>query len=341
MAVVIDPNYAELFKENGRPFGEYSSDLATFRIQANANMSSISQALPYPEGMQETTHSTTSADGTSFAIHRFLPKPVREEDKSSRHRAVVFAFGGGMISGSVEVARGVIAALAQRSHTQVFAPEYRIAPEHPAPAGIEDVYATVEWLQANAERFDVDPGRIVLFGLSAGGGVVAGTALMARDKGLTPRLAGQCLRYPMLDDRTTMAESDPRSKYLTWPASTNEMGWKYYLGGRKGHASTGLGKILEWLASIATGKKAGGNIPPYAVPARAKDLRGLPPTHIGVGGLDLFKDEDAAYAEALAKADVGVEFHMYPGVPHGFEAIPPIKIGEELWHNEARWIMKF
>ncbi|KAI0384451.1 Alpha/Beta hydrolase protein [Hypomontagnella monticulosa] len=329
MALVIDPNYAELFKEeDGSPFGTYdSTDLAVFRTAIDANMIAMSQALPEPEGIQESTYSTTSLDGTPLEIFRFVPQSVHDDSKppSSRlDRALIFAFGGGMVAGSVQGMHRFITTLAHRSQTQVFAPQYRLAPEHPAPAGIEDVYTTIQWVQAGAARFDIDPARIVLFGISAGGGIVASAALMARDKGLTHPIAGQCLRYPMLDDRTTMEEGDPRERYLTWTPAMNEMGWRCYLGGKRG-GEAGAGK----------------GIPAYAVPARAENLRGLPPAHIGVGSLDLFRDEDAAYAAALARADVGVEFHLYPGVPHCFEVLPSIKMGGELWDNEVRWIMKF
>ncbi|OTA54628.1 hypothetical protein K449DRAFT_377269 [Hypoxylon sp. EC38] len=329
MGVIIDPEYADIIEKLGDPPEGTITDVMAIRNWADTLVAKSSQDVPWPEGMQESTHSTISTDGTTFDIHRFLPLSVQEDTKAAPNRAVIFVFGGGMISGSVEASRGFIAMLAQMSQTQVFAPQYRIAPEHPYPAGIEDVYSTVEWLQSNAQCFNVDPARIIVFGQSAGGALAAGVALMARDKGLEPPVAGQCLRYPMLDDRTTVDESDPRVKYMTWTPPFNDMGWKYYLGGKE-----------KW-------ERTEGSIPYYAAPGRAGALHNLPPAHIGVSSLDLFKDEDMAYAARLAAADIAVEFHLYPGVPHGFDGphglvgFPAMKLGKELWENEARWIMKF
>ncbi|KAI1460030.1 Alpha/Beta hydrolase protein [Annulohypoxylon moriforme] len=327
MGIVVDPEYAQVLAKSAGQSGDNITDILAIRKWSNALIDAASKAVPYPEGMQESTHSTTSPDGTSLQITRFLPLSVRKEEEEVE-RAVIFVFGGGMISGTVSVSRGFIAAVAENSHTQVFAPQYRIAPEHPYHAGVDDVYATVQWLQSHATDFDVDPARIVIMGQSAGGGVAAGVALMARDRGLNPPLAGQCLRYPMLDDRTWYPESDPRNKYWTWSVAANDMGWTYYLGGLKKE------------------DRNDENVPCYAVPARAKDLRGLPPTQIGVGSLDLFKDENLDYAARLVKADVGVEFHLYPGMPHGFDGphgftgVPAMRFTNEMWEDEARWIRK-
>lgn len=356
MGIVVDPEYESILAKSKGQSGENITDILAIRAWSNALIDAASKAVPYPEGMQESVHPTTSLDGTPLQITRFLPQSVREEEeveeqqldveatdpnratdkedkgkgkgKGAPKRAVIFVFGGGMISGTVEVSRGFIAAVAENSYTQVFAPQYRIAPEHPYHAGVDDVYATILWLQANAHTFDVDPARIIIMGQSAGGGVAAGVALMARDKGLDPPLAGQCLRYPMLDDRTWYPESDPRNKYWTWSVAANDMGWTYYLGGLKKE------------------DRNEETVPCYAVPARANDLRGLPPTQIGVGSLDLFKDENLDYAARLVKADVGVEFHLYPGMPHGFDGphgftgVPAMRFTNEMWEDEARWIMK-
>ncbi|KAK7738972.1 hypothetical protein SLS62_011339 [Diatrype stigma] len=160
-----------------------------------------------PSKAKETTPPVTSLDGSStITVTRFLPESV---------------------------ARNVIAHDAEVSQTQFFAVEYRVAPEHPFPAAVEDVFATVVWLQGSAAQFGVDPARIILTGLSAGGGVAAGAALIARDKGLDPPVAAQVLRYAMLDDRTAIDESSPLSPYLTWTVAQNDMGWKTYLGERE------------------------------------------------------------------------------------------------------------
>lgn len=207
-------------------------DFDPFLMRARINnvTKSASDALPWPEGLEESTFQATSLDGSTFNVHRFVPKLVIET-ASTTVRAIVFAFGGGMVAGNVEVFRGFIATLAEMSGTQVFAPEWRIAPENPYPAGVEDVYSTTVWLQSKATEFSVDPARIVLFGISAGGAVSAGAALMARDKGLSPPPAGLCLRYPMLDDQAYLDKTSPRYEKLGFSNGVNDFCWKTYMGG--------------------------------------------------------------------------------------------------------------
>lgn len=118
--------------------------------------------------------------------------------------------------------------------------EYRKAPEHRFPAAVEDVFSTVVWLQDNTTTLNVDPARIILYGPSAGGGVAAGAVLMARDKGLNPPVAGQVLKYPMIDDRTTISENSPLFPHLLWTPARNDMGWKAYLGKERGEAHFSL-----------------------------------------------------------------------------------------------------
>lgn len=208
--------------------------------------------------------------------------------------------GGGFVSCTVdtfapEMARAVVA-----QGVQHFGVDYPLAPERAAPVAVEDCYAALAWLSAHAREMHVDPARIVLYGDSAGGGVAAGTALMARDAGLEPPLAKQVLVYPMLDDRTRYPEEWPGRPFLTWKAEDNVLGWDAYVGADK------------------RGREDA-DVSVYAAPGRAEDLSGLPSTYIDVGGLDLFKVENLRFAQRLAEADVEVEFHLYPGVPHGFE----------------------
>ncbi len=159
---------------------------------------------------------------------------------------------------------------------------------------LDDCYAALRWLSEHAEEHGIDPARIAVMGDSAGGGLAAATVLMARDGRLHPPVAKQILVYPMLDDRTRTA-SPALTPFLTWRASDNVLAWDAYLGGPgyEGSADT--------------------------VPARAESLAGLPSTYMDVGGVDLFRDECAVYAARLAQQDVETEFHLFPGVPHGFE----------------------
>ena len=174
--------------------------------------------------------------------------------------------------------------------------QYRLAPETPYPGPLDDCYAGLAWVHRNADELGVDPGRIGIGGQSAGAGLAAGLALLARDRGEVP-VAFQLLIYPMLDDRQitpSSAWSDP-----IWPPSANAYGWTAYLGDRKG----------------------GPDVEPYAAPARATDLAGLPPTLIAVGAIDGFSDEDIDYAVRLRHAGVPVDLHVYAGAPHGFEGL--------------------
>jgi acetyl esterase/lipase len=205
-----------------------------------------------------------------------------------------------MVSCTVEIFAPEMARAVVAQGVQHFAVDYPLAPEHKAPAAVEDCYAALEWLSAHAKEMHIDPSRIVIYGDSAGGGLAAGTSLMARDRGLNPPVAKQVLIYPMIDDRTHYPADWPGMPFLTWKAEDNVLGWDAYLGADK------------------RGREDA-DVSVYAAPARAKDLTGLPSTYIDVGGLDLFKQENMDFARRLVEADVEVEFHLYPGLPHGFE----------------------
>lgn len=174
--------------------------------------------------------------------------------------------------------------------------DYRVAPENRHPIPVEDCYAALIWLHSQAKDLGVDNSRITIVGLSAGGGLAAGVSLMARDRGLNPPIAKQILECPMLDDRNTVA--DPKlMPFVSWSWDDNWTGWNALLGGEPGSDS----------------------VSEYAAPARAGNLTGLPETYIDVGTLDVFAKEDEAFARRLEEAGVRVEWHLYGGVPHGFE----------------------
>lgn len=175
--------------------------------------------------------------------------------------------------------------------------EYRLAPEHPFPTPPEDCYTALEWL---ARQPDIDAGRIAIGGQSAGGGLAAALALLAKERGeIRPVL--QLLSYPMLDDRTTTRTDIDMRRLRIWSPGSNQFGWRAYLG----HAT------------------ADGNVPPLAAPARYDDLSGLPPAWIGVGTNDLFHDEDVTYARRLQRAGVACTLRVVPGAYHNFDSIEP------------------
>lgn len=179
--------------------------------------------------------------------------------------------------------------------------EYRLAPEHPAPAGVEDCYAGLLWAVSQASAWGVDPDKIIIGGGSGGGGLAAGVALMARDKGEV-NLFAQCLIYPMIDDRNTTVSSQQYTEGHghIWPRESNTFAWNALLG--EGHADRD-------------------DISPYVVPARAVDLSGLPTTYIDVGSAEVFRDEDIKYALRLLEAGVQTELHVWRGGYHGYDTL--------------------
>jgi len=216
--------------------------------------------------------------------------------------AVLHIHGGGYISGVPALMFGPMRTLSSQLDCLVVSVDYRLAPWTPFPGALEDNHAALGWLHANAESLSIDPARIAVMGDSAGGGHAAMLAIAARDRGQYP-LAFQVLVYPMLDDRTgTIRQpSSPDMGALMWTASANMFGWTSLLGMPAGFAS-----------------------PPYgAVPARVDDLAGLPPAWIGVGSLDLFHDEDIAYARRLKAAGVPVTLELVPGAYHAFDMLVP------------------
>ncbi|MFN4002424.1 alpha/beta hydrolase [Microcella sp.] len=238
-------------------------------------------------------------DGVTVRVHR--PAVM---DAGARHPAVLHLHGGGLIIGSATQGDPLCRRLADELGAVAISVDYRMPPEHPYPTPLDDAYAALQWLAAQP---DVDPTRIAVIGESAGGGLAASLALMARDRGEIA-LAGQVLAYPMLDDRTdSPAAAHPRMLRL-WNGPSNRLGWGMYLGaGTAGPAATPLDAAeLE-----------------RAVPARRTDLSGLPPTWIGVGTLDLFHSEDVEYARRLTAAGVPTELHVIAGAYHGFDASEP------------------
>lgn len=203
--------------------------------------------------------------------------------------ALLWIHGGGYVIGSAaqddDLCRGYVAAL----DAVVAAVDYRLAPEHPYPAALEDCHSVLTWL---AGLPGVDRNRVAIGGASAGGGLAAALAFLARDRGeVTPVL--QVLSYPMLDDRTVDPALD-KPGFRLWNAASNRIGWTSYLGGAD---------------------------PATAVPARRDDLAGLPPAWIGVGTLDLFHGENLAYAAGLDAAGVRCQVHEVPGAFHGFDRV--------------------
>ena len=230
-------------------------------------------------------------DGQSIKARLFAPYP---KSHASPIPTLVYFHGGGFTIGSIQTHNVLCRELARIGQCAVISVDYRLAPEYPYPTPLEDCYAGLAWVHQNAESLGIDATRIGIGGASAGAGLAAGLALLARDRG-DLSVAFQLLIYPMIDDRQITVSStwsDP-----IWSPAANTFGWTAYLGDKKGTS----------------------DVEPYAAPARATDLSGLPPTLISVGALDGFSDEDIDYAVRLRHAGVAVELHVYPGAPHGFD----------------------
>jgi acetyl esterase/lipase len=216
--------------------------------------------------------------------------------------AILYIHGGGHVSGSVPAFRKDMCRYAYHTQTPVFAPGYRLAPEYPHPKALEDVLAALAFLVAHGEDLRIDPTRIGILGVSAGGGLAVAAALMTRKMSLEPAPKKLVLVAPMLDDKTKLEEGSTVREHLTWTERHNQIAWTAYKGGDV----AGSGLETETRCT-------------FVAPARAGDMRGLPSTYIDVGGLDLFRRECMEFAEKLASADVEVEFHLYPGVPHAWD----------------------
>jgi acetyl esterase/lipase len=243
------------------------------------------------EGVEISKVYATGADG-----RRVMLRVARPQGLQAPAPALLWVHGGGLVIGSTKQDLAVITRFAKRLGIVVAAVEYRLAPGCPYPAAIDDCYTALKWVHANASSLGILPERIAVGGASAGGGLAASLAHMAHDRGEIT-LAYQLLIYPMLDDRSALLTDLPHQALLTWTAQHNRFGWESYLGQPVGQAT----------------------VPPYAVPGRREDLSGLPPAWVGVGTLDLFYEEDVAYAESLKRHGVPCELIVVEGAFHGFD----------------------
>ena len=292
MAIHVDSEYLETF--SGLPVRvvdptDVRGAVSAMRESAAARRAQL-PAVPMPDGITAEDHQVPGPQGAPEVMVR-LYRPAALPDSAP---ALYWIHGGGMVLGDVEMNDAYCGRLAGQLNALIASVEYRLAPEHPYPAPLDDCYAGLSWLAGATDEIGVDPTRIGLGGGSAGAGLAAGLALLARDRGEV-EVCFQFLVYPMLDDRNATRSSHAITDGRVWNRDTNHVGWNAYLSGQAGSEG----------------------IDAYAAPARSGDLSGLPPAYICVGTMDLFVDEDIAYAQALLAADVPVELHVYPGAFHG------------------------
>lgn len=240
------------------------------------------------------------------SVSALLYEPPAQSGRK-RRPALLDLHGGGYVAGTAQREDATLRLLARTLGVVGLAPDYRLAPEHPYPAALDDATACLAWLHAEFLTLALDPARIAVRGVSAGGGLATGLALRARDQG-GPSIAHLQLLFPMLDDRT--AEHAFNGRYV-WTPSANRFGWNALLGAHDRSAPA-----------------------PYAVPARASDVSNLPATFLGLGALDLFARENLQFASRLIDAGVALEMHVYPGAYHAFNLVADARCAKTLQNAE-------
>ncbi|WP_234322918.1 alpha/beta hydrolase [Streptomyces sp. NRRL S-350] len=242
------------------------------------------------------------------------PAGVREELP-----LLYYVHGGGMVTGNAwSVLPRLLRAWALPLGLAVVSVEYRLAPRTRFPGAVEDCYAGLAWATGHAGVLGVDARRVVVGGKSAGGGLAAALALLARDRG-APAPVGQLLLSPMLDDRGDTFSSHQMAGHDTWDRTSGATAWQAVLGSRYGAA----------------------DLSPYAAPARATDLSRLPAAYVDVGSAETLRDEAVAYADAIWQAGGEAELHVWPGACHGFDTLAPdAALTRDAHDARTRWLRR-
>jgi len=298
---LVDPEVAEVIGALALPDDEERRQPIT--TQRARRQAAVVSAGPL-DGIERADHDV----GGGLTVRVYRPSAVRPP-----RPCLYWMHGGGYMFGTYTGNDAELERWCSLLDCVAVSVEYRLAPEHPYPAPLDDCYAGLAWTFERAGELGIDTERIGIGGVSAGGGLAAGLGLLARDRGELP-LAFQLLICPMLDDRETTVSSTWES--YVWTPFANRAGWQAYLG-----------------------DLYGADVPVYAAPARAEDLAGLPPTLIEVGGLELFFDESVEYARRLTHALVPVELHVFPSVPHGFERLASgSAVARRAWRAFDDWL---
>lgn len=264
-----------------------------------AILASFAKKSEVPADITQEIHHVDTPDGFKLPVWHLRRKEEVSQDSSGQGPAVLHIHGGGFISLSPEIMVAGLYDYVRQTGVQIFAVDYRLAPEHPYPTPLDDCWAALNWITSSADKLGVDKSRIGVMGESAGGGLSAGLTILARDRGLQPPIARQILGYPMIDDRNK--DEVPQDVVTLWSSADNITGWTAYLGSRFG----------------------GDDVPVYAAPARVEDVSNLPPLYMDVGQLDIFVKDNNAYVSKFLAAGIETEFHIFPGLSHGFEGLAP------------------
>lgn len=275
------------------------------------------------------TDAELSRDGAFDVEHTMVDRRAEDEDTAPVKLLVCrraggakgilyYIHGGGMVAGDARNGIEELLDWAEELELSVVSVDYRLAPEHPHPAPITDCYAGLEWVEAQATELGSGQGRIIVVGASAGGGLAAATALMARDRG-GPRIHALMLIAPMLDDRNDTESAMQFEGVGVWDRNSNATGWLALLGDERGQDG----------------------VSPYAAPARATDLAGLPPMHIDVGSAETFRDEAVTFAQRVWHSGGAAELQVWSGAFHGFTAYAPqTAIAQQALAARRDWIAR-
>jgi acetyl esterase/lipase len=295
----LDPELVEplqgLLEATGGGFD--LNDIPATRAMTSAMLEGVNAEAPPTPGIEiEDLRVPSYESGVKVPVRIYRPAAA-----SGPLPVLLWMHPGGFVIGSIAMDELMARELAKDLQIVVVSVDYRLAPEHPYPAPLEDCYGVLQWLGANASKLRIDAGRIAVGGASAGGGLAAGLCLLTRDRGgVQPVL--QLLIYPGLDDANIEPASATVSDNLFWTRENARIGWQAYLQGKAGTDG----------------------VTQYAAPIRASELRGLPNAFIGVGTADMLLDENIAYAERLAAAGAEVELAVYPGGFHAFNSFAPM-----------------
>ncbi|EXJ61626.1 hypothetical protein A1O7_02055 [Cladophialophora yegresii CBS 114405] len=282
--------------------------------QRRKRLKNLSSRRPRPtvdtSGVDVSDHYTSSEDGHRVLLRWYCPRSTAVNGShtatlsSSSSPAVIYIHGGGLICSTINDYDVLVASLVSMTRTPFLAVEYRLAPEHRYPAALHDVYAALAWLHARAHDLHVDRTRIAIMGSSAGAGLGAATAILARRRGGGLSIAKQIFTAPMIDCRN-VGRHDPRlAPLLSWNHVDNATGWSSYLG-----------------HEVLDGHEEGDGIPDTASPSRLVSAEGMPALYLEVGSLDMFVQEGIEYASKHVRAGVPVELHVYPGLPHSYDSL--------------------
>ncbi|MEU1785832.1 alpha/beta hydrolase [Streptomyces sparsogenes] len=311
--VAFDPELAAVLEAMGQQPPLTPQDIAQVRAAVGAGALS-DEALGCGGELvwQERTVAGPAGGGDITVL---ICRPA-EAPADSRLPVLYYMHGGGMIAGSRRHLVSDVLEWTRSLRMVTVSVEYRLAPENPHPAPLEDCYAGLVWTARHAAEFGADPDRIVTVGASAGGGLAAGLALLARDRG-GPALTAQILLSPMLDDRNDTPSSRQMEGLGLWDRASNATGWNALLDGAAGEPG----------------------ISPYAAPARAEDLSRLPPAYLDVGSAETFRDETVAYAGRLWQSGTQCALHVWPGGFHGFdEFAPQARLSRHAKHMRRQWL---